>query len=70
MRGFMNTAGTLIVRETSRREHNSQLGGKPTDYAHVVALCPMRFRKEHTSTKRLDFVYWDGGAEDRPPYFL
>jgi hypothetical protein len=30
-------------------EENGELGGNQRTNAHVVALCPVRFRKEHTS---------------------
>src|SRR3990170_7737361 len=57
----LKTAGLLIVRElfagarkVARRRHRTR--------AHVVALYPMRFRKERTSTRRLDCVLgWRSG---------
>jgi hypothetical protein len=61
---FIDTAGTLIVREPSRRDTRPSSAENSGD-AHVVALCPMSFGKEHTSTKRLD-VYWKSGQDLRP----
>jgi hypothetical protein len=54
MGSFMDTAGTLNEGAFSPR--HTRLGSRlqPTDVAQVVALCPLRLRKERTLTKRLD----------------
>jgi hypothetical protein len=59
----------LIVRSFTAEAKGANLGGNPRSYAHVVALCPTRMRKEHTSTKPLDCVleWW---AEALPPRVL
>jgi hypothetical protein len=63
---FMEAAGVLIVRSFAAEAKRPESGGNPRTYAHVVALGPMRMRKEHTSTKWLDIVLgWR--AEVLPP---
>jgi hypothetical protein len=52
----MGAAGVLIVRSFAAEEKSLYLAGDPWTFAHVVALGPMSMRKEHTSTKWLNFV--------------
>jgi hypothetical protein len=48
-RRFMITAGVRIERSFPAEGEMGELGGNQRTSAHVVALCPVRMRKEHTS---------------------
>ena len=59
-------AGTLIVREPSRRNSRPSSAENSGGCACSCAV-PYEFGKEHTPTKRLD-VYWKSGQDVRPLY--
>jgi hypothetical protein len=61
---FIDTAGTLIVREPSRRNTRPSSAENSGGCACCCAV-PYEFGKEHTPTKRLD-VYWKSGQGLRP----
>ena len=61
---FIDTAGTLIVREPSRRNKKPSSAENSGGCACCCAV-PYEFGKERTSTKWLD-VYWKSGQDLRP----